>query len=138
MTVRQAAIDMHSKAARKAPHARFREVHASRGKYARAEPIAALFEQDRCKLLGSFAELEDQLCQWEPLSGDESPDRLDAMVWGFTDLMLGFDQADIGMPISVPKNDSAAIGPIGIERPAPASQTPRNGMIRSARPEEIG
>lgn len=64
-------------------------VHASRGKYARAEPVAALFEQERAHLVGSFQEMEDQLCVWEPLSGEESPDRLDSVVWGLTELMIG-------------------------------------------------
>lgn len=63
-------------------------VHASRGKAARAEPIAALFEQKRCHLVGSFNIMEDQLCVWEPLSGKESPDRLDSLVWGLTALMI--------------------------------------------------
>ena len=54
-------------------------VHASRGKYTRAEPVAALYEQGRVHHVGAFAELEDQLCEWEP--GNDSPDRLDALVW---------------------------------------------------------
>lgn len=66
-----------------------RLVHASRGKAARAEPVAALYEQGRMRHVGQFPELEDQLCTWEPLSGHKSPDRLDALVWGFTELMLG-------------------------------------------------
>lgn len=64
-------------------------VHASRGKAARAEPVSALFEQDRAHMVGNCSDLEDQLCVWEPLSGIGSPDRLDAMVWGITELTLG-------------------------------------------------
>lgn len=64
-------------------------VHASRSKQARAEPVAALYEQKRVHHVNPFPELEDQMCTWEPLSGDPSPDRLDAMVWAFTNLMLG-------------------------------------------------
>jgi phage terminase large subunit-like protein len=64
-------------------------VHASRGKVARAEPIAALFEQNRAHIAGQLVTLEDQLCTWEPLSGDGSPDRLDAMVWALTHCMVG-------------------------------------------------
>lgn len=60
-------------------------VHASRGKATRAEPIAALYEQGRVHHVGSFPYLEDQLCEWEP--GDDSPDRLDALVWGITSLL---------------------------------------------------
>jgi phage terminase large subunit-like protein len=64
----------------------YEAVHASRGKQTRAEPVAALYEQGRMHHLGLFADLEDQLCQWVP--GDSSPDRLDALVWAFTELML--------------------------------------------------
>ena len=63
-------------------------VFASRGKWTRAEPIASLFQQERCLLNGIFPQLEDQLCEFDPLEGDKSPDRFDAMVWGLTDLML--------------------------------------------------
>jgi phage terminase large subunit-like protein len=70
------------------PRIPFRKVHASRGKKTRAEPIAALYEQSRIHHVGGFGPLEDQLVNWEPLGDDRSPDRLDAMVWAFTDLML--------------------------------------------------
>jgi len=63
-------------------------VHASRGKAARAEPVAALYEQGRIRHMGGFPDLEDQLVTWEPLSGMPSPDRLDALVWGFTELII--------------------------------------------------
>ena len=75
-----------------------RIVHASRSKQARAEPIAALYEQGKVTHCQSFEELEDQLCTWQPLSGDPSPDRLDALVWALTELMLG----DTDPPIVVP------------------------------------
>lgn len=67
----------------------YKAIHASRGKYARAEPIAAQYEQGRVHHVGSFGELEDQLCNWVPASSVESPDRLDALVWALTELMLG-------------------------------------------------
>lgn len=60
-------------------------VYASRGKHTRAEPISALDEQGRLHLLGYFKELEDQLTTWVP--GMKSPDRLDAYVWCFTELL---------------------------------------------------
>jgi phage terminase large subunit-like protein len=60
-------------------------VHASRGKVTRAEPIAALSEQHRIKFVGSFPKLEDELCEWTPGAKD-SPNRLDAFVWGMTEL----------------------------------------------------
>jgi phage terminase large subunit-like protein len=62
-------------------------VHASRGKVARAEPISALYEQGRVHHVGGFPLLEDQLCSFEPGS-TKSPDRLDALVWALTDLMI--------------------------------------------------
>lgn len=63
----------------------YKAVHASRGKQVRAEPIAGLYEQDRFHHVGTFDELEDQMCNWTPES-DESPDRMDALVWGATEL----------------------------------------------------
>ncbi len=66
-------------------------VTASRGKVARAEPIAALYEQGRVSHVGSFAQLEDQCCSMTPSGyvGEGSPDRADALVWALTELMLG-------------------------------------------------
>jgi phage terminase large subunit-like protein len=55
---------------------------------ARAEPVAALYEQRRVHDVGAFPELENQLCNWAPLEGGPSPDRLDALVWALTELML--------------------------------------------------
>ena len=63
----------------------FKMVRASRGKEVRAEPVSALYQQGRVHHVGAFPELEDQLCEWEP--GQSSPDRLDALVWGITELM---------------------------------------------------
>jgi phage terminase large subunit-like protein len=68
-------------------------VHASRGKAARSEPVAALYEAGRVRHAGMFGRLEDQLCGLMAGSGYEgpgrSPDRADALVWGLTELMLG-------------------------------------------------
>lgn len=63
-------------------------VFASRGKWTRAEPIAALFQQGRCHMVGIHPKLEDQMCEYDPFEGNKSPDRYDAMVWGLWDLML--------------------------------------------------
>lgn len=67
-----------------------KKVHARRGKWLRAEPIAALYEQGRISHVGTLPELEDQMCNFGPggLEGGQSPDRLDAMVWALTELML--------------------------------------------------
>jgi hypothetical protein len=62
-------------------------VHASRGKLTRAEPIQKLSEDGRIHHDGVFVALEKELCTWQP--GDPSPNRLDAYVWLFTELMLG-------------------------------------------------
>ncbi len=67
-----------------------RKVRATRGKFIRAEPVAALYERGLVSHVGQFSALEDQLCDFGPdgLSGSRSPDRLDALVWALTDLML--------------------------------------------------
>lgn len=62
-------------------------IHAKRGKALRAEPVAALYEQGRVSHVGTFAQLEDQMTSWVPGDSD-SPDRLDALVYALTDLML--------------------------------------------------
>lgn len=66
------------------------EVNASRGKVIRADPVSLLFERGEARLGGFFPELEDELCSFGPdgKSAGASPNRLDAMVWGFTKLML--------------------------------------------------
>lgn len=63
-----------------------RLVHASRGKMTRAEPIAVIYEQGRGHHAGSFPALEDEQCLWVP--GDPSPNRMDALVWAATEIML--------------------------------------------------
>jgi predicted phage terminase large subunit-like protein len=65
----------------------YKKIHASRGKQTRAQPVAALYEQGRVSHVEVFPELEEQLCTWTPESG-ASPDRLDALVWALTELML--------------------------------------------------
>ena len=68
-------------------------VHASKGKVARAEPVAALYEAGRVRHAGVFPKLEDELCGLMAGGGYEgsgrSPDRADALVWALTELMLG-------------------------------------------------
>lgn len=65
-----------------------KKVTATRGKALRAEPISALYEQGRVHHVGLFQELETQMCEWTPTS-NESPDRLDALVWALTELSTG-------------------------------------------------
>ena len=65
-------------------------VRATRGKWLRAEPVATLYEQGRVRHAGSFAALEDEMCDFalSGLSSGRSPDRLDALVWAVTSLAL--------------------------------------------------
>lgn len=73
------------------PSVAYTSVTASRGKVQRAEPVAALYEQGRVSHLAAMPEIEDQMCQMTSTGfmGDGSPDRVDALVWALTDLMLG-------------------------------------------------
>jgi phage terminase large subunit-like protein len=72
------------------PLAPVRQVRASRGKWLRAEPVATLYEQEKVRHAKCFPELEDEMCDFGPdgLSGGRSPDRVDALVWALTELML--------------------------------------------------
>jgi phage terminase large subunit-like protein len=74
----------------------YKSVWASRGKRTRAEPVAALHEQGKIHHVGHFAELEDELCTHDFSEGKPSPNRLDAYVWAFTDLLLGPQHDGIG------------------------------------------
>lgn len=66
-------------------------VRATRGKWIRAEPVAALYQRGLVSHVGIWPDLEDQMCDFGPdgLSGGRSPDRMDALVWALTALMLG-------------------------------------------------
>jgi phage terminase large subunit-like protein len=83
----------------------FKQVRASRGKQTRAQPVAALwgYEADeeegfserkpRVHMVGTFTDLEDQMCTWVP-GEEDSPDNMDAMVWAITELMLAVDDVE--------------------------------------------
>lgn len=71
-----------------APQIAYRAVHARKGKRLRAEPVAALYEQGRVHHVDGFAVLEDQMCSFTDSGGGPSPDRLDALVWALTDLII--------------------------------------------------
>lgn len=84
----------------------YKEVTASRGKVARAEPVAALFEQGRCSIVGSMPELEDEmvLMTTHGFEGEGSPNRVDAAVWALTEVMLGHQPpVRSDEPVSIPK-----------------------------------
>lgn len=76
-------------------------VWASKGKYARAEPVSALSEQGRIKHVGMCAGLEDELVDWVPDEGMPSPNRLDAFVWAATELMLGESAPPLVAPLII-------------------------------------
>lgn len=80
-----------------------RDVRASRGKSARAEPVAALYARGRVRHAGLFAELEDELCGLMAGGGyvgpGTSPDRADALVWALTELMLADGQRAPGIRV---------------------------------------
>ena len=79
------------------PNVSYKDANASRGKQIRAEPIASLYERNRVHHVGpGFPELEDQMTQWVPGETEESPDRLDALVWALSDLMLKGGHSPVG------------------------------------------
>tara|TARA_R110002153_G_scaffold4444_1_gene20999 strand:+ start:4630 stop:5652 length:1023 start_codon:yes stop_codon:yes gene_type:complete len=80
------------------PEARYKSVHATRGKMVRAEPVAALYEQGRVHHVGVFPELETQMCTYTGERPKPSPDRLDALVWGLSEISKS--RGDIAWRIS--------------------------------------
>lgn len=76
----------------KLPRARVVQVRATRGKAVRAEPVSALYHQGKVQHVGDFEELEEQQCEFtvdfDRKAAGYSPDRLDALVWGLTELMV--------------------------------------------------
>ena len=83
----------------------YKAVHASRGKLTRAEPIAALYEQHRVHHVRTFGMLEDQMCDYVPMTS-KSPDRMDALVWALTELT-----ADDGQDVIFEYSDIHSISP---------------------------
>lgn len=70
------------------PKAAYKKVNASRGKIARAEPIAAMYERGQISHVGTFSYLEDELCSYTGKPGEKSPNRLDALVWALSELFV--------------------------------------------------
>lgn len=88
--IRSCAVDIKAKGLRSTDFIPMTAVHASRGKYARAEPVSALYEQKKVHHVGTFPQLEDQMVEYIPGAPlGYSPDRMDALVWGLTHLMVG-------------------------------------------------
>ena len=97
----------------------FREVTAARGKIARAEPIAALYEQGKVRHTGSFPELEDQMSAMTSsgFASAGSPDRVDALVWALTELSTNFVVIDdsigfssVPAPVRLPDREYYSFG----------------------------
>jgi phage terminase large subunit-like protein len=80
----------------------FKGIHARQGKRVRAEPVAALYEQGRVHHVGAFPMLEDQMCTWVPGEAD-SPDRMDALVYAVSELMLGKSFSASSKPVDMPR-----------------------------------
>jgi len=74
------------------PKIQVKKVRASKGKFARAEPVAQLYEKQKIGHKPGLDLLENQISEYVPLTAKKSPDRLDALVWGITDLMLNQKQ----------------------------------------------
>lgn len=88
----------------------YKEVVASRGKVARAEPVSALFEQGRVSIVGSLVDLEDELVLMTAsgFAGEGSPNRTDAMVWALTEVMLSHvPQERSSGPAAIPSTVTA-------------------------------
>ena len=88
------------------PSVPFRAVRATRGKMVRAEPVSALYERGRVHHVGkAFELLEDQMCGYVPGLVSKSPDRMDALVWAITELLIDVDRTpsyqSVVMPVSI-------------------------------------
>jgi phage terminase large subunit-like protein len=112
-----------------APYVPVKVVHASRGKQVRAEPISALYEQNRVHHVGHLPLLEDQMCNWAP-GAKESPDRMDALVWALTEL-IGDKQE---LPVRVTKDILKMAREHGTRTAEPHTQVHDNQDIPSGGP----
>ncbi len=74
----------------------YKSVHATRDKLTRAEPVAALYEQGKAHHIGEFLEAELEMTSWSSKAGEKSPNRIDSIVWGATELILGASQYSWG------------------------------------------
>jgi hypothetical protein len=92
----------------------FKEVHASRGKAVRAEPVSALYAAGRVYHRVPFPEMEEQMCNFATngYQGQKSPDRADAMIWGVSDLLVG-DMPGYGL-LEFYERQAAAAGMQGV------------------------
>jgi phage terminase large subunit-like protein len=97
----------------------YKSVTASRGKAIRAEPIAALYEQGRVHHVGSFPKLEDEMCDFDPITTTKSPNRMDALVWALTELSA---DDSTGM-LEFMRGQASAVQPVAPKYPTPTIVT---------------
>lgn len=90
----------------------FKEVHATRGKAVRAEPVAALYEHGMVHHVGYFEDLEDENCQWVPGMSGHSPNRMDALVWALTELMVKSDYTPASEGVMIGTQRSSELAPM--------------------------
>ena len=89
---------------------RYKNVHASRGKAVRAEPIVARYEKGIIHHVGEFPDLEDEMVTWVPGESKNSPNRIDALVWAFTELFIE-QPAMIDSPLPTPSGGGRRFAP---------------------------
>lgn len=100
------------------PEVPFKSVAASRGKWVRAEPVAALYEQNRISHVGTFAELEDEMMLFgvNGMADGRSPDRVDALVWGLTELFPQMTKKSVVRGLRLPPGQPQFSDPLGAYR----------------------
>jgi predicted phage terminase large subunit-like protein len=113
------------------PAVSYMAVHASRGKRTRAEPVAALYEQGKVHHLGMLTDLEMQMCTWSASDGESSPDRVDALVWALTELML--DQIEASGFLEYARQRVAAVKAEAAQAAAPAPDEKPDGASAPGR-----
>lgn len=112
----------------------YKSVVATRGKDVRAEPVASLYEQGLIHHVGDFIALEDEQTTWRP--GMKSPNRMDALVWAFTELMLG-NSADGWVDHYRKKSEgqAAILKPVeGVDKSENSATGERRRTLRSLSP----
>ena len=111
------------------PNVAFTAVRASRGKVVRAEPVAALYDQGRVHHIGTFPQLEDQMTNFtsdiDRAAAGYSPDRVDALVWAFTELLVERMPGE-GIYELYRQQAKAAVQP---SKPQPAQTVPQPGSV---------
>ena len=99
------------------PHTPYKAVKASRGKHARAEPMAALYEQGKVCHVGNFRQLEDELTAFSTMGfmGNKSPNRADALIWLLAELFPGLvsDSKMIELPKGFKSQFTQSLGFVG-------------------------